>query len=163
MYNCEKVDLEYFNKAPFRLITDIEIEAAPEQIFSAFEDPEAWVYWVKPIAEVKWTSSKPFNKGTTRTVTMNDGLIIHEEFLLWEEYSRIAFYFTQISKAIFESLAEDYVVTDLGNGRSRVRWNFSFKAKGIFKILLFLYKPVMLRDNKKTLVKLKEIVESKRA
>ena len=48
-------------------------------------------------------------------------IVGYEEFIAYEHGSRMAFRFNEVSKEGIEAFAEDYRVTDLGEGRCRVR------------------------------------------
>ncbi len=121
-YQCEKVGLEFFEVAPTRYEASVEIAATPDQVFDAFLDADAWVEWAMPITGVEWTSGFPIEEGSTRTVYMKGGIIGYEEFIAYEHGKRMAFRFNEASKPTIKAFAEDYQVTDLGNGKVRVDW-----------------------------------------
>ena len=127
-HDCEKVGLEFFGEAPTRYEASQEIDATPEQVFDAFLDADAWVEWAMPITKVEWTSGFPIEVGSTRTVHMKGGIVGYEEFIAYEHGSRMAFRFNEASKPTIKALAEDYRVTDLGNGRCRVDWIMAMKT-----------------------------------
>ena len=82
--SCKKVGLSYLTQAKHRFYAVEVIKATPDQIFDAFEDPYSWTVWATPIQNVEWTSPKPFQLGTTRTVSMSGGIVGYEEFIAWE-------------------------------------------------------------------------------
>ena len=82
-FEMQKVDLSYFETAPYLFRSTVTIRCTPQQLFAGFEDADSWPAWAMPITNVEWTSPKPFGVGTTRSVTMLGNLIGHEEFLLW--------------------------------------------------------------------------------
>lgn len=120
--SCEKVGLEFFDSAPTRYEASVEIEATPDDVFEAFLDAEAWTKWAFPITKVEWTSGFPIEVGSTRNVHMRGDMIGYEEFIAYEHGERMAFRFNEVSKEGVKAFAEDYQVTDLGNGRVRVDW-----------------------------------------
>ena len=160
MYPCKKVGMDFFETAPYCFLAEETIAASPEQIFAVFEDAHAWTIWAKPIQEVEWTSPKPFRLGTTRTVSMTGGLKGYEEFIAWEPGKRMAFCFVGCSHDTLEAFAEDYRVTDLGDGRCRVQWLMAMAPKGAAKFSLGLIKPLMAWYNRKMFRDFRKYVES---
>ncbi len=143
MYPCRKVGLAFFDEAPFRFEASVEVEAPPERVFDIFEDARSWPAWVPLIKRVEWTSPKPFGVGTTRTVTMVGGLVADEEFIAWEPGKRMAFYFRATSQKNLVAFAEDYRVTDLGNGRSRIAWRVAMEVSGLNRLAMPLTGPLV--------------------
>ena len=119
-YECEKVDMTFFETAPTIHRASVEIDATPDDVFEAFLDADAWTEWAMPITGVEWTSDFPLEPGSTRTVRMKGDLVGYEEFLAYEHGKRMAFRFNSASKDTIKAFAEDYRVTDLGGGRTRV-------------------------------------------
>jgi len=139
MTPCRAVGLEFFDLAPHRFVAEEIVTATPAQIFDVFEDPESWTVWALPIQKVEWTSPKPYGVGTTRTVSMIGGLAVVERFIAWERGTRMAFCVESSTSGTLESFAEDYHVTELGDGRCRVRWIVGLAPKGAGKIGLSLF------------------------
>ena len=129
-YECERFDLDYYDRAPVRFVNEVELAATPARLFEIFAEDHAWTVWVKGIAKVEWTSPKPFGVGTTRTVTFVDGTENYELFTAWEEGHEMAFCFVGISKDLWWRFGERYEVTDLGVGAvgSSGRWPTSRAA-----------------------------------
>lgn len=135
MHPCREVGLEFFDAAPARFEAVVEIAATPADVFDAFEDAASWPAWALPIKHVEWTSPPPFGVGTTRTVTMVGG-VGKEVFIAWERGRRMAFRFTETSMPNTAAFAEDYQVTDLGGGRTRVRWVMAMEPTGASAAML---------------------------
>ncbi len=161
MYECKVVDLSFLETAKNRFKAEVEIEATPEQIFESFEDAEDWTRWAPPIQKVEWTSPKPFGLGTTRTVSMSGDMVGDEVFIAWDYPKRMAFCFTACSKPMTESFAEDYIVTPLDNGKTRVQWTMAMNSKGIGAITMPLFSPLMRIGLKWMLKRFKKLVEAK--
>ena len=143
MYSCTPVGVEFFETAPHVFKAEEVIKASPEKIFELFEDAHSWTVWAMPIQNVEWTSPKPYGLGTTRTVSMMGGLDGYEEFIAWEPGRRMAFCFVGASQNMIESFAEDYQVTDLGDGTVKVNWTMAMAPKGAAKVSMALFKPLM--------------------
>ena len=122
LIECERVGLDYFDSAPVRHVASETIKATPEEIFAVLLDGESWTKFVWAIEDVVWTSGFPLEVGSTRSVYMKGGIVGHEEFIAYEHGKRMAFRFNQVYKGSIQAFAEDYQVTELGDGRCRVDW-----------------------------------------
>ena len=143
MYQLEDIDLHFIHQTRFSFPATVELDCTPDQLFDIFEDPHSSTVWAGAITNVEWTSPKPFGVGTTRTVTMSSGMIGVEEFIAWKRGERMAFKFTQCNKSMITAFGEDYVVTDLGNGRCRLQWTMAMQPRGASKVFMSGFKPVM--------------------
>ena len=65
-----------------------------------------------------------------------------------------------MSQNSIESFAEDYQVTDLGDGSCRVEWVMAMSPKGFSKIVMALFGPVMAWYNRKMFRDFKRYVET---
>ena len=90
-----------------------------------FEDAEAWPVWVRAIRSVTWTSELPPREGTTRDVEMVGGIVLRERFTAYERGRHMQFVFTEFPRPGLDGFGEDYRVTDLGDGRCRLRWTMA--------------------------------------
>lgn len=142
-HKCTPVGVEYFDSAPYVFTATETFKTTPARLFEYFEDAHSWTVWADPIQKVEWTSPKPFSLGTTRTVYMSGGMTGWEEFIAWEPGKRMAFCFTEMSKPMNESFAEDYQVVDLGNGQCQLTWRMAMTPKGFSKIIMPLSSPFM--------------------
>ncbi len=127
---CERVGLDYFDSSPCRVVASEIVAASPERIFDVFADAESWTRWAFPIIGVEWTSPFPLEVGSTRTVTMRGGMVGWEEFIAWEPHRRMAFRFNETIEGGPAAFAEDYLVVDLGDGRSLVKWTLAMTLTG---------------------------------
>lgn len=161
MYKCKEVSVEYFSTAPCVYRATVEVAASPEQIFSSFEDAADWPKWAPPIQHVEWTSPKPFGLGTTRRVSMSGGLIGDEVFIAWDYPKRMAFCFTHSSQSLIDSFAEDYQLTVLPNGKTQVVWTMGMTPKGIGKLSMAIFGPLMGWANQWMFNRFKKHVEKR--
>lgn len=161
-FDCEKVGLEFFDSAPVRHQASVEIKATPDEVFAVLLDAECWTKWAFPITAVDWTTGFPIEVGSLRDVHMRGGLIGHEEFIAYEHGERMAFRFNEVSKEGVKAFAEDYRVTDLGGGRSRVEWTMAMDTgSGGSKFGAKLREPIMSFMVQRMLKKFGRLVESK--
>lgn len=122
---CDKVGLDFFETAPTLHRARRTVSATPAQVFAVLHDADSWVAWAFPITGVEWTSGFPLEVGSTRTVRMKGDLVAEEQFIAYEDGVRMAFRFDRASKDSIRAFAEDYQVTDLGNGRCVVEWTMA--------------------------------------
>ncbi|MDJ0676625.1 MAG: SRPBCC family protein [Calothrix sp. MO_167.B42] len=117
-FKYRPVDIDFFERAPVRFVNQVELDASPTDVFTIFEDAEAWAEWLEIIVNLQWTSPKPHGVGTTRTVK-GKFLTVNEYFFVWEQNKRFAFYFTEASLPLAQAFAEDFRLEDLGNNRCK--------------------------------------------
>lgn len=55
----------------------------------------------------------------------------------------MAFTFTGATQRVWWAFGEEYVVTDLGEGRCRLDWTVAYEPRFIFKALHFLFGSLM--------------------
>ena len=92
---------------------------------------------------------------------MSGGMVGDEVFIAWDYPKRMAFCFTACSKSMTESFAEDYIVTPLANGKTRVQWTMAMEVKGVGNVTMPLFSPVMSLGLKWMLKRFKKLVEAK--
>lgn len=156
------VDLNYLKTAPNLITCSVQIDATPEEVFTHLEKPETWIDTSEAITDLKWTSPKPFKAGTTRTVYLDlpqGNIQVDEVFIVWEQNKRMSFYFSHLNKKIFNAVLEDYVIDDLGNGRSKMIWKFAYQGAGIYRPIFSLIKGKVKKDNQKSLDNMAAYIE----
>ncbi len=158
--SCDKVGVEFFDTAPTLHRARVEVAATPERVFAVLHDAEAWVAWAIPITRVEWTSGFPLEVGSTRTVHMRFKMVGYEEFIAYEHGVRMAFRFNEASKKGARAFAEDYQVTDLGDGRTSVEWTMALDTGRAPGILDKLTDPMMALGLKYMLGRFAKLVES---
>ena len=133
-YSCREVDVSFLQIAPVRIVNVVDIDATAQQIFSVWQDAQAWPLWFENIIDVEWTSAEPFGVGTTREVTL-DTMRIDETFIVWETDKRFCFYLTGTSKPFFHAFCEDYQLEKLANNRTRFTYTVAYEPAGWFRLL----------------------------
>lgn len=101
-------------------------------LWAVLVDGESWTKWLT-LNKVTWTSDQPFGVGTTRTV-VGDGSIIEEEFFIWDEGERMAFYVTATNMPV-KAFSEDYKLVDTPGG-CELHWAFRADANFLIKFML---------------------------
>lgn len=111
-----------FAAAKHRYTVTVDLDCTPNRLFDVLEDADAWPVWCKPIESVEWTTAPPHHVGTTRTVRMVGGIELTERFTAWDRGRHMQFVFTSFPYPGIDGFGEDYRVTDLGDGRCRLKW-----------------------------------------
>lgn len=142
MYACDLVDTDYVKQADFVFVAEVEVAVDAQTVFACFEDAQSWPKWTPAIKEVIWTSEKPFDIGTTRTVNMI-GMKADESFIAWDYPKHMSFCFTHCSQKMVRSFAEDYRVEPLDNGLTKVTWVMAMTPQGIGRYTMPLSRPLM--------------------
>ncbi|MCV7289527.1 SRPBCC family protein [Mycolicibacterium wolinskyi] len=142
-YQCERVELDFIDRAPFRFVSTVELAITPEELFEVLADETSWPHWATVITNVEWTSPEPRGIGTTRTVTMRGNIVGDEEFLAWEPFSHMAFRFNTSTSNAISAFAEDYRVVPTGQG-CHLTWVMAMKPSGLAgRVGMTLGKPIM--------------------
>jgi len=127
-FPCHPVDASFFDTAPMRFRSTVELAARPADVFAIFEDGESWPRWFHGIHKVVWTSDKPYGVGTTRTVWLT-GVTVQERFFRWEQDRRLSFYLTGHSMPLAHALAEDYLLDEVAAGKTRFTYNVAIEPR----------------------------------
>ena len=159
MGQCKTVDMSFFDNAPKCFINEMEFDVSAETVFESFKRADDWPIWVDSIGKVEWTTPEPFGIGTTRRVTFTSGKYADELFIAWEPNKRMAFCFTETDQPGTHSFAEDYILTDLGNNRSKLVWRVAFDPAGFSKIIFMLFGFAINKVFKTALAEFKTFIE----
>ncbi|OCB10172.1 polyketide cyclase [Mycolicibacterium porcinum] len=142
-YQCERVELDFIDRAPFRFVSTVDLAITAEQLFEVLSDETSWPHWATVITNVEWTSPEPRGVGTTRTVTMRGHIVGDEEFLAWEPFSRMAFRFNTSTSNAISAFAEDYRVVETADG-CHLTWVMAMKPSGLAgRLGMTMGRPVM--------------------
>lgn len=164
IFACDPIpDLQWFDRASERVVLESELACSPERLFEIFRDPVAWSVWVTSIVRVDWTSPPPYRAGTTRTVLAKGNLLVHEEFLAWDEGRLMAFAFVGASKNVWRQMGERYEVEERADGRCRLRWTIAYEPRGLFAALHPMIRPWMRRSLAGMLANLRAYVAKERS
>ncbi|BBX93010.1 SRPBCC family protein [Mycolicibacterium boenickei] len=142
-YECERVELDFIDRAPFRFVSTVDLAITAEQLFEVLSDETSWPHWATVITNVEWTSPEPRGVGTTRTVTMRGHIVGDEEFLAWEPFSHMAFRFNTSTSNAISAFAEDYRVVETAGG-CHLTWVMAMKPSGLAgRLGMTMGRPVM--------------------
>ncbi|MEZ0374577.1 MAG: SRPBCC family protein [Candidatus Sericytochromatia bacterium] len=113
--------LEYTVTAPYKVDNQLLIEASPETVFKVLIESD-WREWFVDFKSVEWTSPRPYQVGSTRTVTTGM-LAVKERFLAWDPGRRLSFSIDAVNWPLLEGMMEDMQLEPVDNGRAtRFHW-----------------------------------------
>ena len=127
-FPCRAVDASFFDSAPMRFETVVDLDAPPAKVFAIFSDGTSWPKWFRAIHRVTWTSKAPYGVGTTRTVWLPP-VSLDEHFFRWEPDRRMSFYLTGHSLPMAHALAEDYLLDETATGRTRFTYRVAMQPR----------------------------------
>lgn len=127
------VDETFLASAPTRFVEAFDI-ALPASTVWAELTRDGTLDWCRGL-EITWSSPRPFGVGTKRQAQLFGVLLrVHEEYFIWEEGRRMAFYVTAARPPAYRRSAEDYVVDAIDAGRSRFTWTLAFDMTVLGKV-----------------------------
>jgi len=125
---CQIVDISFLDTAAEKIVNIVEVKATPEEIFSVFEDENAWPEWFDGIDKVTWTSEKPYGVDATRTLKLGP-MTVWEHFFIWEQNNRFAFYFSKTSLPFVKALLEVYELEVLDENTTRFTYTVAYTPR----------------------------------
>lgn len=139
------MDQEFLASAPVRFVDTIDI-ALPASAVWAELTRDGTLDWCRGL-EITWLSPPPFGVGTKRQAKLWGGVLlrVREEYFIWEEGRRMAFYITSARPPAYRRSAEDYVVEALGPDSCRFTWTLAFELTLLGKLNAPLSSPIIKR------------------
>jgi hypothetical protein len=139
------VDLDFFEKAPYRYVSSEVIHRPAQAIFEAIaEDPAGWGAWFPGFSgQGRYLSPPPHGVGSRREVS-TAGIRFSETILAWEAPHRWAFQVTRTGLPLARALAEDYQISPHGP-YSLVQWTFAIDPRPGFEHLMPIARLVLPR------------------
>jgi Polyketide cyclase / dehydrase and lipid transport len=120
------VDEPFLTSAPSRFVDTIEA-ALPADTVWAELTRDGTLDWCRGL-QITWLTPRPFGVGTKRQAKLLGVLLrVQEEYFIWEEGRRMAFFVKAVRPAAYRRAAEDYVVEALGPDRCRFTWTLAFE------------------------------------
>lgn len=150
VYECEPFGLPFFGlesdagAAPVRYQFRRELDVSPARLWQILEDPKSWPVWAAPgIVEVEWTTAKPYQVGTERTVFFIGGMEVYERFIAWTPEREMAFCFRGATQRVWWRFGEHYAIRPLGADRCELTWTVAYEPRFVFAKIHALVGPLM--------------------
>ncbi len=121
--------------APIQIHQELFLAASPEQVFEVLADSPGWTKWFRGMSRVR-IDGPARGVGTLRTVWVGRAEV-QEHFIVWEPARRITFHIVQSSAPGLRVMAEDYLITPMGNG-SQLAVTVGMEAKWPLRLVPFL-------------------------
>jgi len=135
-------DETFFASAPHVYRFPIELPVPHERVWESLTSERSIGAWGPGIESLKWTAPRPFGVGTTREVVLRlHSITVKEEFFLWEEGKRYAFWARAANRPGLNRFAEDYLLEPSESG-CRLTWTFAIEPTAKAALLLRLGSPV---------------------
>jgi hypothetical protein len=138
------VDEAFLESAPVRFIDTIEIELSAETVWAELTRDRT-LDWCRGL-QIKWLSPRPFGLGTKRQAKLFAVLLqAQEQYFVWEEGRRKAFFVTGVMPPVYRRSAEDYLVEPLGPDRCRFTWTLAFELTTLGRLNSPVTSPIIKR------------------
>jgi hypothetical protein len=133
MPKVQPVGEEFFATAPVQVSDTFEIPRPAAEVWDAISNDRA-LHWCRAL-NVRWTSPRPFQVGTTRKAKILGGVItVDEQYYVWEEGRRQAFCVVGSNLPMFKHLAEDYIVEPNGPAACTFTWKAALEPTTLGKV-----------------------------
>jgi hypothetical protein len=131
------VDESFFRTANLRAVASMEANCTPEKLMETLAGDVVWTQWAPALKKVEWTSPKPYGQGSKRTVHLAGGQAVKENFFIWKDKERVAFYVEEATISGIESFGENYEITVLNNGQTtRLVWTVAIQVTGVGALMI---------------------------
>ena len=120
MFRLAPVPETFFDAAPVRYAAKWNISRSADEVWADL-NADTPLHWVRGL-EVRWTSPAPLGVNSTHVATVLGLLRAHEQYFVWEEGTRKAFFVAQSNLPMFKRLAEDYRVITTGPRSCELAW-----------------------------------------
>ncbi len=137
-------DIGWIDRAPVVARGAGTTTASPSAVFAVLADHERWPEWFGNVkkAEVLGPAA---GVGARRRITV-PGLVVDEEFIVWDEGQRCSFTGTAARPVVFLSLIEDCVLVPRPDGGTDITYSMYFQPTALTGPFLRLAAPALRRN-----------------
>jgi hypothetical protein len=126
----DTVDDSFLHSAPLVMTASVVLPNTPEQVWTALGSDQMWS-WVPAIDNLRWLTPEPREAGCVRELRLGKLMTVTEEFYRWDLNRRATFRVTHTSHRLIKGLAEDFLLDDMGGGRTTLTWTMAAAPAGI--------------------------------
>jgi hypothetical protein len=124
-FALQSCDEGFFETAPARYVAAMDVPLPADRVWADLTSDET-LAWCRAVSRVTWTSPRPFDVGTTRSVRLRGRLlVVDERYFRWDDGRRKSFCVVGASLPLFRRFAEDFVVEAIAPGSSRLTWTIA--------------------------------------
>jgi Polyketide cyclase / dehydrase and lipid transport len=141
-WDLAPVDVDFFEKAPFRFVATEVVHRPADLLFDAIAvDAPGWAKWFPGFSRGRYATPPPHGPGSRREVTMA-GIRYQDTVLVWERPHRWAFYVSRAGLPLGRRIAEDYRISSHGP-YSLIQWTFALDPPPVVGYLMGAGRPLM--------------------
>lgn len=133
-FAARSLDMDFAAHTPHALTYEVELPDSSDALFALLADAARWPEWFAEMQRVQWLTPAPHGRGSERIAHL-DLLSVRERFIAWEPGRRMTFCGLAMSLPLAEALVEDYQLTPIGPGWTRLRWSVHYQLRPIFRPL----------------------------
>jgi len=138
------VDETFLETAPTRFVETFEVRLPASTVWGELTR-DGTLDWCRGL-RIDWLTPRPFGLGTRRRARLFGVLLrVDEEYFVWEEGRRMAFFVTAVRPPAYRRSAEDYVVEALDADRCRFTWTLAFELTWLGRLNAPLTGPIVKR------------------
>jgi len=120
------VDEAFLATAPTRFVDTFDVELPAQTVWSELTRDDT-LDWCRGL-RIDWLTPRPLGVGTRRQAKLFGVFLrVQEQYFVWEEGRRMAFFVTAVRPPAYRRSAEDYLVEELDAGRCRFTWTLAFE------------------------------------
>jgi Polyketide cyclase / dehydrase and lipid transport len=128
-FDTDPCDLGFCERSPHRIVTEAVLPLDPARAFEAIASERELGAWLDDFVACRWTSDAPHGVGSTRRVDLRM-LRVKERFLAWDPGDRLTFTITASTVPLMRRAVEDFRLSPLGPGRTRLSWTVHYELRG---------------------------------
>lgn len=117
-------DIDFIDSASTRIITRVEVEATPDEVWAVIADNERWPEWFPAARACRTTSPQAEGVGATRWIHF-DLFKVTERFVAWDRPRRWAFTILDVNLPGAVSVVEQALTEPLEGGKTAVTYVYA--------------------------------------
>jgi uncharacterized protein YndB with AHSA1/START domain len=130
MRDLARQQIDWIDRAPVALAATGTTTADPEAVFAVLADHERWPEWFPNVKRVD-VMGPAEGVGARRRVHV-PGLVVEEEFIVWDPGQRWSFTGTAAKPGIVRSIVEDCRLTATATGGTDISYTMYLEPRGVF-------------------------------
>jgi hypothetical protein len=150
MRELVRQQIGWIDGAPVAIQAKSTTTATPDAVFSVLADHERWPEWFPNVKQVDVIGAAE-GVGARRRVRV-PGLVVEEEFIVWEPGVRWAFTGTAAKPGVVRSLVEDCRLSPAPGGGTAISYTMYLEPTGVFRPLMVVGAVMVRSSIRKALV-----------
>lgn len=130
MAQMAETDETFIRDSPRRVRAEVDINRSAASVWDELVGDEPMAF-CRGISEIRWTSTRPFGVGTTRTATVLGVLRVRERYVSWDDLHRKVFVGVGANLPVLRRFAEEYVVEPRDDDGCRFTWTAAWEPSAV--------------------------------